>query len=41
VDPASLKGKAVLLYFSFDRDALGPVPFVNQVRWTRIGERVD
>ena len=41
VDPASLKGKAVLLYFSFDRDAMGPIPFFTQVRWTRIGERVD
>lgn len=41
VDPVELKGKAVLLYFSFDRDRLGPVPFFTQVRWNRIGDRVD
>jgi hypothetical protein len=36
-----MKGKAVLLYFSFDRAALGPMPFFSQVRWKRIGDRVD
>lgn len=41
VDPSELKGKAVLLYFSFDTDALGPLPFFSQVRWKRIGDRVD
>jgi signal peptidase I len=40
VDPASLKGKAVVLYFSYDREALGPVPFLNHVRWNRIGDRI-
>lgn len=41
VDPSELKGKAVLLYFSFDRDRLGSIPFFTQVRWDRIGDRVD
>lgn len=41
VDPTELKGKAVLLYFSFDRDKLGSVPFFTQVRWNRIGDKVD
>lgn len=41
VDPTELKGKAVLLYFSFDRDRLGPLPFFTQVRWNRIGDKVD
>jgi signal peptidase I len=40
VDPASLKGRAVVLYFSYDRDALGALPFVNHVRWARIGDRI-
>lgn len=40
VDEAALKGKAVVLYFSLDHNALGPVPFVNQIRWGRIGERL-
>jgi len=36
VDPSWLKGRAVCLYFSYDRDAIGPLPFVKQVRWNRI-----
>ena len=40
VDPLALKGKAVVLYFSYDRDALGPVPFVDHVRWSRIFDAI-
>ncbi len=40
VDPASLKGKALILYFSYDRDAFGPVPVFNHIRWNRIGDRL-
>jgi len=40
VDPASLKGKAVILYFSYDREAFGPVPVFNNIRWSRIGDRL-
>ena len=40
VDPASLKGKAVILYFSYDREAFGPVPVFNNIRWRRIGDRL-
>lgn len=40
VDEAALKGKAVVLYFSLDGEGLGPLPFVRQVRWDRIGERL-
>jgi signal peptidase I len=36
VDPAAVKGRAVVLYFSYDREAIGPVPVVDQVRWNRI-----
>lgn len=38
VPEADIKGKAALLYFSFDKEALGPVPFFDQVRWSRIGD---
>jgi signal peptidase I len=38
VDEVALKGKAVVLYFSYDGNALSPVPIVKQVRWTRIGD---
>lgn len=41
VDPAALKGKCVILYFSFDSNGLGAVPFFSQIRWGRIGDRVD
>lgn len=41
VSPQELKGKAVILYFSFDRDAIGPLPFFSQVRWGRVGEPID
>ena len=40
IDGAAIKGKAVVLYFSYDSHALGPLPFVKQVRWDRIGERL-
>lgn len=41
VDPASLKGRAVVLYFSYDRNALGALPILNQIRWGRIGDRIE
>ena len=31
-----LEGKAFFIYFSYDRDALVPFPFVQEVRWGRI-----
>jgi signal peptidase I len=40
VEPSWIKGRAVFLYFSYDRDALGGIPFVSHVRWSRIGERI-
>jgi signal peptidase I len=40
VDPRALKGRAVVLYFSYNRDALGAMPVVNHVRWGRIGDRI-
>jgi signal peptidase I len=41
VDPAALKGRAVVLYFSYDRDALGTLPIFQHIRWGRIGDRID
>lgn len=40
VEEPSVKGKAAVLYFSYDGNALSPVPYVNGVRWSRIGERL-
>ena len=31
-----LEGKAFFIYFSYDRDALVPFPFIQEVRWGRI-----
>ena len=40
VEPSWIKGRATFLYFSYDRDAFGGIPFVSHVRWSRIGERI-
>jgi signal peptidase I len=40
VEPPAMKGRAVLLYFSYDRDAFGPLPFLSHVRWNRIFDRI-
>ncbi len=40
VDPSWMKGKAVVLYFSYDRNALGPIPLFNHIRWSRIGDLI-
>lgn len=36
----SIKGKAVVLYFSWDRDAIGSIPLFGHVRWGRVGDRI-
>jgi signal peptidase I len=38
VDPRALKGRAVVLYFSYNRDAMGALPILNHIRWGRIGD---
>ena len=35
-----LMGRAVALYFSFDKSADSSVPFFGNVRWNRIGDRL-
>lgn len=40
VEEPAVKGKAAMLYFSYDATALSPVPYLNGVRWDRIGERL-
>ncbi len=36
----SIKGRAVMLYFSWDRNALGGIPLLGHVRWGRVGDRI-
>jgi signal peptidase I len=39
LDPARVKGKAALVYYSYERGALKPFPWLH-VRWDRIGELI-
>lgn len=39
LDPARVKGKAALVYYSYERDSLKPFPWLH-VRWGRIGDRI-
>jgi signal peptidase I len=36
----AIKGKAVMLYFSWDRNATSPIPLLGHVRWGRVGDRI-
>jgi signal peptidase I len=40
ISPEQVKGRAVALYFSFDREANGPLPLLSSVRWERVGDRL-
>lgn len=37
LDPARVKGKAALVYYSYERDEMTPFPWLH-ARWDRIGE---
>ena len=39
LDPARVKGKAEVVYYSYERDSLKPFPWL-QGRWNRIGDRI-
>jgi signal peptidase I len=39
LNPANVKGKASLIYYSYERDALKPFPWFH-ARWDRIGELI-
>ena len=34
------RGRAVFIYFSYDRDAMRPFPWLTETRWGRIGDRI-
>ena len=40
VPGASIKGKAVMLYFSWDRESMAAFPLLGHVRWGRVGDRL-
>jgi signal peptidase I len=33
---ANIRGKAMLIYFSYDKDTYKPLPFLSNIRWSRI-----
>lgn len=35
-----LEGRAVMVYFSYNKDSLRPFPWIREVRWSRIGDLV-
>jgi len=35
-----LEGRAVLVYFSYNRDSIHPFPWLREIRWSRIGDLV-
>jgi len=35
-----LEGRAVFVYFSYNKDSLRPFPWIREVRWDRIGHRI-
>lgn len=35
-----LEGRAVLIYFSYNKDSLRPFPWLKEIRWSRIGDAV-
>jgi len=36
-----LEGRAVLVYYSYNKDSLRPFPWLREVRWSRIGDFVQ
>jgi signal peptidase I len=35
-----IEGRVSFIYFSYNRDSLRPFPFLKEIRWGRIGDRV-
>ncbi|KPK81363.1 MAG: hypothetical protein AMS25_06790 [Gemmatimonas sp. SM23_52] len=41
VDRALIKGRPLVIYYSFDRGRLRPLPWLTEVRWDRIGDLIQ
>lgn len=37
VDRSLIKGRPLVIYYSFERDRLSPLPWLTEVRWGRLG----
>jgi signal peptidase I len=40
VDRTLIKGRPLVIYYSFDRSTLRPLPWLTEVRWGRVGDLV-
>ncbi|HEX2191131.1 MAG TPA: signal peptidase I [Longimicrobiaceae bacterium] len=40
IDKVSIKGRPILVYYSFEHDLANPIPWVTGVRWARIGSLI-
>ncbi len=40
VDRSLIKGRPLFIYYSFDRSKLRPLPWLTEVRWSRVGDLV-
>jgi signal peptidase I len=40
VDHTLIKGRPLIIYYSFDRSNLRPLPWLTEVRWSRVGNLV-
>jgi signal peptidase I len=40
VDAAAVKGRTLLVYFSYDRDAHDALPWLTDIRWSRLGSLI-
>ena len=40
VDAAAVKGRPLVVYFSYDREAPDPLPWLTDIRWHRLGSLI-
>jgi signal peptidase I len=40
VDRSSITGRPLIIYYSYDPSALRPLPWITEVRWSRMGDLV-
>jgi signal peptidase I len=41
LDPAKIKGRASFIYYSYDSEALDPFPWIRDIRWNRVGRKIQ
>jgi signal peptidase I len=40
VDESAIKGRPLVVYFSYDREAHDPLPWLTDIRWHRLGAMI-